>query len=264
MVPRVWQPALSQKPYTNSSALSGVTYDLLVIGAIVLASSIVNGAIGAGGIFILLSSLVYFFGVDKAIPLLPLLAAGSILSRVILYRDYIEWPNIKQFGGGAAFGALLGVPLFAWLSSDTVGMLLGGFLIINTLWPSKPSHSGTPPHFMIVGAIHTAVSSVVGAGSILQSILIRAKTERKAMIGTVAACTLVMEVFKISGYLALGFNYTTYIPHIVLATLTGYAGTWAGRHLGTLISEGFFRRLVSIIIVCSAVQILLDSSGFLN
>ena len=64
------------------------------------------------------------------------------------------------------------------------------------------------------------------------------------------------DLFKIIGYGSLGFDYRPYIPHIIVATLVGFAGAWAGKRVSHRISDQLFRIVFKSIVTLVALRLM--------
>ena len=85
--------------------------------------------------------------------------------------------------------------------------------------------------FFPVGVAHSFLGTVFGVGTLLQPTILRTPLTKLQITGTLAACLLCMDVFKLTGYIAHGFDYRDYWPHIVCATIAGFIGTVVGLSL---------------------------------
>jgi uncharacterized membrane protein YfcA len=234
---------------TPEMALFGIAFTCLIAAA-------VNAAFATGGIFILIAVTTSILPISVAVPLLPLFAFGSLLGRCIFFRHHIQWPIAWVFSLGSLLGAALGVRVFMELSDDFIGVLLGGLLLVMIWFPNVKFTPRWRHPFFVVGIAHAFVSSLVGAGSVLQAIIIRTKLSKLEITATLAMCTAIMEVFKVSGYLLTGFQYGEYMFHIVVALVAGIVGTWVGGRLAHKVSERHFRPIFKLIISIVAVKLL--------
>ena len=65
-----------------------------------------------------------------------------------------------------------------------------------------------------------------------------------------------MDVFKLTGYIAHGFDYSAYWPHIVCATIAGFIGTVAGKRVTHRVSEQTFRLVFKWLITLVAFRLV--------
>ena len=57
--------------------------------------------------------------------------------------------------------------------------------------------------------IHSFVATVFGVGAFLQPAILRTELVKLQITGTLAACMLSMDIFKVIGFSTFGFNYLT-------------------------------------------------------
>jgi uncharacterized membrane protein YfcA len=99
---------------------------------------------------------------------------------------------------------------------------------------------------------------------LLQPAILRTRLLKLEITSTLAGCLLAMDTFKMIGYVSYGFNYWTYLPHIILATGAGFLGTWLGKQTTHLVSESTFRWVFKWLITLVALRLLLKGLGVLS
>ena len=110
--------------------------------------------------------------------------------------------------------------------------------------------------FLPVGVAHSFLGTVFGVGTLLQPTILRTTLTKLQITGTLAACLLCMDVFKLTGYIAHGFDYRDYWPHIVCATIAGFIGTVAGKRVTHRVSEQTFRLVFKWLITLVAIRLI--------
>ena len=229
---------------------------LIVITLGSLAASFVNAAFATGGVYVLLLSVLAVLPASAAIPLQSPLSAGSLAARIGLFWRDIQWRIVGTFVFGCLFGVYFGARAFA-AASDALLQILLGFILVALIWLPKPGVRWKVKHpFVYVGAVHSFVGTMFGVGGILQSFIIRTDLRKAQVTGTLAACMLLLDVMKVASYVGLGFRYQDYIPHIVLATIAGFAGTWIGKRASIHVSERAFRVVFRWLITLVALRLV--------
>ena len=110
--------------------------------------------------------------------------------------------------------------------------------------------------FLPVGVAHSFLGTVFGVGTLLQPTILRTTLTKLQITGTLAACLLCMDVFKLTGYIAHGFDYRDYWPHIVCATIAGFIGTVVGKRVTHRVSEQTFRLVFKWLITLVAFRLV--------
>ena len=133
-----------------------------------------------------------------------------------------------------------------------------GVVTESDITKSKAAKHQTPLTwiFLPVGVAHSFLSTVFGVGTLLQPTILRTTLTKLQITGTLAACLLCMDVFKLTGYIAHGFDYRDYWPHIVCATIAGFIGTVVGKRVTHRVSEQTFRLVFKWLITLVALRLV--------
>lgn len=230
----------------------------LAVAVVTLGSfiaSFINAAFATGGVYILLFSSSSVLPLAAAVPLQSVFAAASLIARVVLFWEHIEWRIVRMFFLGSLFGVGIGTWTFAALPERVIALLLGIVLLLLIWLPRLPSLPMKRP-FIFVGIVHSYLGSLFGVGGVLQPLLLRTDLLKMQLTGTLAAAMLSLDVLKVLGYSSFGFNYLDYLPHIIGATIAGFAGTWAGKRVTHHVSETLFRRVFRVLVSVVALRFI--------
>lgn len=142
-------------------------------------------------------------------PLLAIASLASSLQRCWLYRGDIELRIVAFNVPGLALGVALGAFALRGLDARWLSALVGSFLIVMAFRHFRSGRDltlpGGPASFGAASFMAGALSAVVGAsGPIMNPVYLGAGIVKQAMVGTKAASTLCMQLFKIGAFLALG------------------------------------------------------------
>lgn len=219
-------------------------------------ASFVNAAFATGGIYIVLATSTAVFPVAVAIPLQSVFAMGSLVARIAVFWRHIQWPIVVAFAAGATLGVYLGAQVFVSLPQGLIAIMLGTLLLLLIWIPVGDFKLPLRHPFALVGVIHAFLGTIFGVGALLQPTMLRTRLRKLAITATLAACLAAMDVFKIVGYIAHGFDYRPYFPHIGMAIIAGFSGTWCGKRISHKISEANFRRVFKWLVTIVALQLL--------
>ena len=150
-------------------------------------------------------------------------------SRVFFFWKHIAWRIVLPVFIGSSLGVFLGVKVFIIIPESLLSLIIGCLLLVIIWVGTFKLPAGSSKIFILVGTVHSFVATIFGVGAFLQPAILRTELVKMQITGTLAACMLLMDIFKIIGFSSLGFNYLTYLPHIVGATLAGFLGTWLGK-----------------------------------
>lgn len=226
---------------------------IITLGSFI--ASFVNAAFATGGVYILLFSSSSVLPLTAAVPLQSAFAAASLVARVALFWEHIDWRIVRLFFLGCLMGVGIGIWTFAALPEQLIALLLG-FVLLFLIWmPRLPALPLKRP-FIFIGIVHSYLGSLFGVGGILQPLLLRTDLLKMQLTGTLAAAMLSLDVLKAAGYSSFGFSYLDFLPHIIGATLAGFAGTWVGKRVTHHISEKLFRRVFRLLVSVVALRFI--------
>ena len=196
------------------------------------------------------------FPLTAAVPLQSVFAFSSLIARIAYFWSHINWPIVGAFAIGSIIGVTLGARIFVGLTEANIALLLGSLLLVFIWFPKVNWNIPFRHPFFLVGGLHSFLATLFGVGALLQPAILRTRLLKLQITSTLAACLITMDVFKITGYVSYGFSYIDYIPHIIFATIAGFAGTWAGKHVTHKISEQTFRLVFKGLITLVALRLL--------
>jgi uncharacterized membrane protein YfcA len=219
---------------------------------------------GFGAGLIAVGSLALLFpDIKDVVVTLLLVSLPAELWVVLRSNRAISWPGILKI----LLGIVVGIPVgtyFLRTSEPTIILtLLGGFLLLaGTSFLMAPEHRGVkwpwwsgPPTGLFSGIL-TGLFGTGGPPLILYYQL--SGVAKTAFRGNLMAIFLLMTIIRLPTYAVGGlitqprlWSSLAVLPAILL-------GAWVGNQIHLQISEGTFRRLVSIMLVILGVVILLS------
>lgn len=227
---------------------------IITLGSFV--ASFVNAAFATGGVYVMLMASVAVLPISAAVPLQSAFAAGSLVARIYYFWTHINWRIVQVFVLGCLLGVYFGTGTFVALPDAAISIMLG-FALLAFIWLPKGKINVPVKHpFFFVGVVHSFLGAMFGVGGVLQPVLLRTELVKLQITGTLAACLLTLDVMKVTGYVGFGFSYWTYVPHIIGATIAGFLGTWAGKHVTHRVSEELFRRVFRILVSLVALRLI--------
>lgn len=203
-----------------------------------------------------MATLTLVFPPSVAIPLMGPASAGSLVGRIALFWRDINWRICLMFGLGALVGVALGVSVFFSLPENALRVGLALLLLLLIWVPPSLWLKDRQIPFAPVGVAHTFIATALGLGGLLQAVLINTRITKASLTGTLAFCMFSADVMKVVGYGSLGFDFRPYLPHIIVATLVGFAGAWAGKRVSHRISDAVFRVVFKSIVTFVALRLI--------
>ena len=236
--------------------LTGMLVEIVVITVGCFVAALVNAAVATGGVYIMLAASSAVLPLVAAIPMQTVLAAPSLLARIVTFWSHIRWRIFVMFVPAAAVGVFLGAQVFVALDERVISIVLGGLLLV-LVWGVPKGITLTLPHrFLYIGGLHGFFGTLFGVGLFLQPAILRTELNRLQITGTLAVCLLVLETMKTVSYIGVGFDYSAYWPHIIAGAIAGISGNLAGRRLSVSISERHFRIIFKILVSLAGVRLL--------
>lgn len=231
-----------------------LTLIVIILGG--FCASFINAAFATGGIYIMLAATSSVLPLTVAVPLQSVLVFSSLVARLYYFWREIQWKIVLGFGAGSVIGVAIGARVFTGMTEAGLALLLGILLLVLIWLPVTTWKIPLRHPFFPVGIAHSFIGTIFGVGALLQPSILRTNLNKLQITGTLAACLITMDVFKIAGYAGFGFNYLDYLPHIVAGSLAGIAGTWAGKRITHRISEAAFRIVFKTLITVVAFRFI--------
>lgn len=236
------------------------TYALLIAGSFLAA--LISGSVGFGGALLLLPLLTSTVGVTEAIPLLTVAQLMGNLSRAAFGFREIRWRPVLIFLVGAvplsALGAVFFVAISPTLVSRFVGIAILVFVLLKTfgLLTFRPTNTV----LLVGGGIVGLVSGLVGsAGPLGAAVFLSLNLPPVAYVASEAVTAVAMHTTKTFIYGSEMQFSASFWPLSLALGGAMILGSWAGKRLIERLSTNWFGRLVSILLVVSALQLIFAS-----
>jgi uncharacterized membrane protein YfcA len=234
----------------------GIDTTMAIIVAGSFLASVANAAFSAGGAMIMLAITSTVLPIQAIVPIHSTLLIGSTATRVLFFWEHIDWKIAGPFLVGSLLGALIGARVYVELPEALIATAIS-LLMLVALWLPKVTWRPRIRHpWVIVGFIHTLISTMFAYGALLHSVILHTDLKRRQVVGTMAGGLTGMSVFKIVGYVAYGFDYSPYLVTIAAAIAVSFLGTAVGKHLGDRLSEDRFRFVYRVLITITALRLL--------
>jgi uncharacterized membrane protein YfcA len=236
-----------------------LTWSILVATALV--GSIVGGVAGFGAGVILLPVMAWTLGIRVAVPVLTVTMLLGNISRLWWSRGQTDRRVVLRYLAGAVPATALGTVLFVGASSESLGRVIGGFLLAAVPlrrvlnqghWRVRLSHF--PPLGAAIGLLGALV---VTTGPVVTPFFLAYGLRRGSYIATEAVCAFAMHVTRgvgLARYRLLSWEVVA-IGLVLGATM--FAGSWLGRRLLDRMSDRAFLVVIEALLVVMGLQFLL-------
>jgi uncharacterized protein len=199
------------------------------------------------------------------VPAWTLIAAVAGTALMGSDRHKVLWWEIGKLVPGTLIGVALGLMVFTRLSSDTLAIWIGGFVLAYGAYSLWATFGAAKPYLpprtaaLIGGILGGATGTVVGTfGSTFYAIYFDAiKLGKDHYRATMTAILLTLSLARGTGYFVVG-EFTRDVL-IVAAMLMPpmFVGIFVGNRIHHGMSETVFRRTVACALIVSGLALLL-------
>lgn len=235
--------------------------DPLTAGGLVavgFVASLLTAAMGLGGGLLMVAVLAGALPPAALIPVHGVVQLGSNLGRAVLFRRHVRRGILLWFALGAMFGVGLGAGVAVNLPRPVLLTIVAVFILVSTWAPRLGSRPVPERGFVAVGAVTAFVSMFVGAtGPFLAPFLASERLgDRRATVGTLAACMSLKHGMKVAAFAAAGFAFLPWLPFAAATIASGFLGSLAGRAIVVRMPERAFRIGFRTLLTALALRIL--------
>jgi uncharacterized protein len=240
---------------------------LLLIPLICLVGAFISTVAGLGGGLLILACTSLLLPITQVVPLNGVIILAGQVTRAIQFRKYINWSITLPFIPGSILGASIGSLIYFKLPEAFIALMLGCVMLWFSWVPaterSRALAARIPQPWFVVGIVHTFLSTVSGAGGLMQSLMVNSKLTKQAVVGTIAGTLLFMALFKSIGYAVAGFDYRPWLPMIGLCWVMGIAGTALGSRCLDHLPDIVFRKLIKAAVTLFSLRLFWQASQLL-
>ena len=227
---------------------------VIVFGSFVAAFT--NAAFANGGAMVILAVTSTVLPVSAIVPLHSTLLMGSTASRAVIFREHIAWRIAGPFLVGSVIAVAIAARIYVELPDRFIAGAIGIVMLVAIWLPAIPWRPKIKHPWVIVGFIHSFLSTLFAYGALLHAIILHTGLSRRQVVGTMAASLTGMGAFKITGYALNGFDYSPYLLTIGLSVLVAFVGTWVGKLVIDRISETVFRTVFRLLVTVTALRLV--------
>lgn len=231
---------------------------IIMIGASFF-TSFLSAAMGIGGGVALLAVMAQAMPALAVVPVHGVVQLGSNAGRAFLFRKDAEYRVVGYFLAGAIMGGLIGGQIVVALPASTLQLILGLFILFSIWGPMPKLKAGSRGMGLVSGGgiVSTMLTMFVGAtGPFVAVVIKQFKLSRQSHVGTFSACMVTQHGIKIITFGILGFAFGAYLPLMVAMLVTGFAGTWVGRHFLQKTTDDRFGKWLNVILTILAARLL--------
>lgn len=237
--------------------------DLAILAAAAFATSILSAVVGMAGGITLLAVMLLFLEPLAAIPLHGVIQLVSNTSRTAIQRKHVDLHILLRYSALLVPMSWVGLHLANALPAAATRVMIGIFVLIATWFPgwlllgTHPEETNPGRRFLALGGVVGVLNMTIGAtGPLIAPFFLNLGLDRRALVGTKAACQTLGHLVKIALFGMAGFAFAPYLVLLVAAGACVVVGTWIGSQILERVSERFFRRLYMGVLTVIALRLL--------
>ncbi|MBI4353858.1 MAG: sulfite exporter TauE/SafE family protein [Candidatus Omnitrophica bacterium] len=239
------------------------TASLLLFLAWAFVAEVIGTMAGFGAATVLTPIASLFMDIKTAIAVVACFHLFGNASRIMFFHRHINWNMVVRFGLPGIALSFIGAQIAAWLSADSLRLVLGGFLVLYALAEAFRATAlrvpATTPTLLIGGIGSGFVAGVIGTGGAIRSACLLAfGLPKEAYIGTSAVIALCVDATRVPVYLTQQFIPSLLVPVMWSLTVVAFSGSFVGQWLVRRISPAWFKRFVLAMLLVMGVKLLID------
>ncbi len=220
-------------------------------------TSALTAAVGLGGGIALIAAMATLMPAGALVPVHGIVQLGSNAGRALVQLRHVDWLIAVWFAGGALVGAAVGGSIAVELPTSVLRAGIGCF-VLWVVWGRPPTFGRVRrPAMALAGLISTFLSMFFGAaGPIGGAVLSTLGLTRHEFVANQAVTAMIMHIFKVAAFGALGFAFAPWAGLIVMMIASGFLGTLAGTRLLGRMNEAHFRTGFKWVMTALAINLL--------
>jgi uncharacterized membrane protein YfcA len=238
-------------------------FELSILCATALATSILSAIVGMAGGITLLSVMLLFMDPLVAIPLHGVVQLVSNGSRAVIQRRHVARGILWRYGLLLFPMGFVGLAVAQALSPSHLRLWIGCFVLLATWAPgwvllgTHPERIDPNRRFFALGGVVGVLNVTLGAtGPLIAPFFLNIGLERQGVIGTKAACQTLGHLAKIAIFGFAGFAFREYWIPLALLSVLVIAGTAIGSRWLEYVDERWFTRLYKTVLTVIALRLV--------
>ncbi|WP_237213666.1 sulfite exporter TauE/SafE family protein [Falsiroseomonas oryziterrae] len=235
------------------------------VGLASYATAIVGGLAGYGTNLLMPLALAPVVGAAAAIPILAVSGLFNNASRLVVFRDKVEWRPVLPLTLAAIPACFVGAALFTLLSGPQVALLLGVTLVGMVplrRWLKRRRLNIGPAGIVAIGACYGLVTGgTPGGGVLLTAALAALGLPPQAVVATDAAISLVIGLVKVGTFQAFGeLPLSSWVMALMIG-LIAIPGVMTARWISSRISVTLHTTILDAAILTGGAVLALRGLG---
>ena len=240
-------------------------FPFLLVAIVAFFASVVGGVAGYGTGLLLPPVLVPLIGAEAVVPVIGLSALMTNFSRLIAFRDQLDWSKASYFAAVAIPTTVAGAYGYTLLSGPAVSILIGAvliFLVPARYWLRRKSYTLQARGLAVAGVGYgLVVGGTAGSGVVLISILMAAGLGGQAVIATDAAISIIVGIVKSATFAARGALPWDLVGMAVLIGVCATPGAFVAKRLALRLSGQAHILILDAAVICGGALLIWNGLG---
>jgi uncharacterized membrane protein YfcA len=220
-------------------------------------SSTFTAITGIGGGMILIAIMPGFLPAAAIVPVHAVVQLFANSSRALFGWRFLRWEFVLAFIAGSICGGAIAASITREINLEYTPLFIAAYILF-IVWGPAPKFNKPPPgEFVVIGAIQTGLSMLVGAtGPMSQAALMARGLQRDALVVSGALMTTFTHLTKVVLFALLGFSFTEYWQLIVGMSAAVIVGALIGTRLRYQVPEALFRHILKWLLTLLALRMV--------
>lgn len=212
---------------------------------IACATSALTAVTGIGGGMMLIAIMPGFLPPTAIVPVHALVQLFSNASRALFGWRFLRWEFTLAFVTGSIIGGSIAASATRELNLEYTPIFIAAYILFVVWGPPLKFNKPPPGEFVLIGAIQTGLSLLVGAtGPMSQAALMARNLKRDALVVSAALMTSFTHFTKVILFALLGFSFASYWQLILGMSIAVTLGALLGTRIRYRVPEATFRKML--------------------
>ena len=221
-----------------------MTSELLLI-LIAGISSMITAVTGIGGGMMLIAIMPGFVPAPAIVPVHAVVQLFANSSRALFGWRFLRWEFVLAFIAGSLIGGTVAAGIASEINLEYTPLFIAAYILFVVWGPPLKFNKPPPGEFVVIGAIQTGLSMLVGAtGPMSQAALMARDLKRDALVVSGALMTTFTHLTKVVLFALLGFAFAEYWQLIAGMSVAVIVGAGIGTRIRYKVPEATFRRIL--------------------
>ena len=226
------------------------------------ATSMLTAVTGIGGGMMLIAIMPGFLPAAAIVPVHALVQLFSNSSRALFGWRFLRWEFVLGFIAGSIVGGTIAAGIAREINLEYTPLFIAAYILFTVWGPAPKFNKFARGEFVIIGAVQTGLSMLVGAtGPMGQAALMARGLQRDALVVSGALMTTFTHLTKILLFALLGFSFASYWQLIAGMSVAVIFGALLGTQIRYRVPEALFRRILKWALTLLALRMIYLTLG---